>query len=80
VLPCAHMYVNRDPLFLFAQSGEFSGFSVTIPYKVDCLSRVSSCTPVATAIGAVNTLISVRNAARLGHNTDWFVDVCICWL
>lgn len=56
-------------------SEEFGGASVTIPHKVNILSKLDTLSMPAKAIGAVNTVV-VReglNGRRelFGDNTDW---------
>jgi 3-dehydroquinate dehydratase/shikimate dehydrogenase len=48
-----------------------AGFSVTIPHKETILRHLDDCDPLATQIGAVNTVV-VRGAGKLyGYNTDY---------
>ena len=49
---------------------EFSGFNVTIPYKTEVISYCKSLSPVAQAIGSVNTLVRGEDGSLWGHNTD----------
>src|SRR5208282_5126214 len=47
------------------------GFSVTLPHKERILRRLDGCDPLATRIGAVNTVV-VRGGGNLyGYNTDY---------
>jgi 3-dehydroquinate dehydratase/shikimate dehydrogenase len=47
------------------------GFSVTLPHKEKILRYLDDCDPLATRIGAVNTVV-VRGGGRLyGYNTDY---------
>jgi 3-dehydroquinate dehydratase / shikimate dehydrogenase len=47
------------------------GFSVTLPHKERILRRLDGCDPLATRIGAVNTVV-VRGGGKLyGYNTDY---------
>lgn len=46
------------------------GANVTIPYKVAALERSTTLSPVARAIGAVNTLVFPGGREVLGDNTD----------
>ncbi len=48
----------------------FSGANVTIPHKQAVMAFVDECSPAATAIGAVNTLVVRPDGALYGDNTD----------
>lgn len=50
--------------------GEFAGGNVTIPHKQDVFALCDSVDPLATSIGAVNTLV-VENDRIHGSNTDY---------
>ena len=50
--------------------GEFSGGNVTIPHKEAVFALCDSVDPLATRIGAVNTLV-VRDGKVHGTNTDY---------
>jgi shikimate dehydrogenase len=52
------------------RSGEFAGGNVTIPHKEAVFALCDSVDPLATTIGAVNTLV-VRNGKVHGTNTDY---------
>ena len=55
----------------FLRAEHFDGLNVTIPYKKAVIPYLSSLTPEAQRLGAVNTI--VRNGdALVGHNTDYF--------
>lgn len=45
------------------------GANVTVPYKLAVMPFVDELTPAATAMGAVNTIIT-KGAKLTGHNTD----------
>lgn len=47
----------------------WNGFNVTIPYKSAILDYLDEITPIALAIGAVNTVL-VNNGKWIGTNTD----------
>jgi pentafunctional AROM polypeptide len=59
------------------RSPDFGGASVTIPLKLDVMSRLDDLTDAARIIGAVNTVIPVNDEEGsgprrlLGDNTDW---------
>jgi shikimate dehydrogenase len=48
---------------------EILGANVTIPYKGNVVPMVDECDPLATRIGAINTIVN-RNGRLLGYNTD----------
>ncbi|HRO75423.1 MAG TPA: shikimate dehydrogenase [Crocinitomicaceae bacterium] len=64
---------NADDLHAFFQKDifNFSGLNVTIPYKEIVIPFLTTLTPEAQAIGAVNTIKIVDNQL-IGHNTDAF--------
>jgi 3-dehydroquinate dehydratase / shikimate dehydrogenase len=47
------------------------GFAVTLPHKQTILRHLDSCDPMATAIGAVNTVVVGANGKLHGLNTDY---------
>ena len=47
----------------------FAGVNVTFPYKEAVVPLLDEISPVARAIGAVNTVV-VRDGRLIGHNTD----------
>jgi len=47
------------------------GFSVTIPHKQAILPYLAECEPLATKIGAVNTVVVRRDGSLVGSNTDY---------
>ena len=63
--------VDRDPAgFVRAAVGYgVSGFSVTIPHKIDVMAALDEIEPAAGRIGAVNTVF-VRDGKLVGTNTD----------
>jgi len=48
---------------------EFAGANVTVPHKEKIMPLLDGVTPVAEAIGAVNTIVK-RDGKIIGHNTD----------
>lgn len=70
---------HRYDLFELADVAEFPyliqstpglrGANVTIPYKRSIISLLDAIDPVATAVGAVNT-ISIKGGRTTGYNTD----------
>ena len=66
-LPCE---THRLPDFLaFARQTGLSGFSVTMPYKRPILRSLDWADPLATRIGACNT-VAVQRGKWMGWNTD----------
>jgi len=58
---------------LLKKHKDLIGFNVTIPYKNQILNRLTKLSPVATGIGAVNTVKVKRKGALYeleGYNTD----------
>ncbi|KAI9680407.1 MAG: 3-dehydroquinate dehydratase (3-dehydroquinase) [Bathelium mastoideum] len=59
------------------RSPDFGGASVTIPLKLDVMPLLDEVSPQARVIGAVNTIVPVRNSDSgaveklVGYNTDW---------
>jgi shikimate dehydrogenase len=51
------------------RNGGIAGLNVTIPYKQEAIPLLDELTPVAQAIGAVNTIF-MRNGKLMGDNTD----------
>lgn len=51
------------------RGGSFVGANITVPYKEAVIQFLDGLTPVAEAIGAVNTLVK-REGKLIGHNTD----------
>lgn len=49
----------------------FSGLNITYPFKQRVIPFLTSLSPEAEAIGAVNTVM-LRDGERIGHNTDWW--------
>jgi shikimate dehydrogenase len=48
----------------------FGGANVTVPHKQAIMPLLDGVTPVARAIGAVNTVVKQPDGSLLGHNTD----------
>ncbi|KAN0059969.1 hypothetical protein ACQY0O_007942 [Thecaphora frezii] len=82
VLSLPHRYERFETAELtpeveaFIRSPDFGGASVTIPHKVGIFKFLDEVSEDAKAIGAVNTIIPIRDAhgevkALRGDNTDW---------
>lgn len=57
--------------FVDKSYAEFSGFSVTIPYKTEIIPFLDELSDEAKVIGAVNTVKNI-NGKLIGYNTDAF--------
>jgi len=53
---------------------EYSGFSITNPYKVEVLKYLDELSPDAERIGSVNVVKKLPDGRLMGCNTDigWF--------
>jgi len=51
------------------RSDGYAGANVTVPHKEAVIPLIDGLTPVAEAIGAVNTLVK-KDGRLIGHNTD----------
>jgi shikimate dehydrogenase len=63
---------DRDSLGELARrvrSGELLGLNITIPHKQTIIPLMDELTPIAQAIGAVNTIYA-KDGKLIGHNTD----------
>ncbi|KMO22755.1 shikimate dehydrogenase [Methylobacterium platani] len=58
-------------LLTAAERMGFSGLNITHPCKQAVLAHLDELSPDAAALGAVNTVV-LREAKRVGHNTDWW--------
>ncbi len=62
-----------DLMKMLAEQPELCGFNVTIPYKEAVIPYLSSISPMAREIGAVNVVRIIRHGNDLaleGHNSD----------
>lgn len=62
---------QRDELEDFLNNGDFTGLNVTIPYKKAVIPYLSELSPVASKLGAVNTVVRRPDGTLIGHNTDY---------
>ncbi|KAG0308829.1 3-dehydroquinate dehydratase (3-dehydroquinase) [Dissophora globulifera] len=64
-----------DSVVAKMRQSDFGGASVTIPHKIEIISKLDAITEEAKAIGAVNTVVPVKDeqdkTALIGDNTDW---------
>jgi len=56
-------------LLKWVREGRMAGLNITIPHKQNVIPWLDELTPVARAIGAVNTIFT-RNGKLIGDNTD----------
>jgi len=52
-------------------SPDFSGFSCSLPFKVDAVQCCNEHDPVAKSIGAINTIVRRPDGKLVGYNTDY---------
>lgn len=62
--------VSSDDLALTLANTEFSGFNVTIPYKLAVISHCAELSDEAREVGSVNTILRRGDGSLFGHNTD----------
>ena len=60
---------DADDFVRFARRMDLRGASVTTPFKISLLPNLKSIDPLATGVGAINTLV-MRNDEWAGTNTD----------
>ncbi len=53
------------------RSGEYSGFNVTIPYKIEVMKYLDIISDEARSIGSVNTIV-YKDGKVIGYNTDYY--------
>lgn len=73
-LECSYSNIEIENIYEIVpilKSKEYTGFNVTIPYKVEIIPFLDELTFEAIEIGAVNTISNV-NGKLIGHNTDAF--------
>jgi len=63
--------LDKNGFVAFMEARNFTGINVTIPYKKEVLPFCDALTPVAKAIGSVNTMY-FRDGKLVGDNTDYF--------
>lgn len=63
--------INSLEIEKIINSGIFSGFNVTMPYKKEIISYCDSISENAKKIGSVNTVLFQDNLIK-GYNTDYF--------
>ncbi len=63
--------LEKENFISFMEAKEFTGINVTIPYKRSVIPFCDSLTPMAKAIGSVNTMY-FQHGKLIGDNTDYF--------
>lgn len=63
--------VSKDNFDEFMIKREFKAVNITIPYKEMVIPHLSYIDPVASRIGAVNTVVN-NNGELYGYNTDYY--------
>lgn len=53
-----------------AKSLNFSGFALSMPFKIEILSYADNIDPIASKIGSANTVLHISNKLFV-YNTDW---------
>ena len=53
------------------RTGEYSGYNVTIPYKLEVMKYLDEVSPEALEIGAVNT-VAYKDNKVIGYNSDYY--------
>lgn len=68
-----YLLFEKEPEALegFLRQGDFTGLNVTMPYKQAVIPYLDALTPIASQLGAVNTIVR-RDGRLIGHNTDHF--------
>ena len=61
---------NISKALISAKILKFSGFAVSMPFKVEILDHVDEIDPAVKAIGAANTIVN-DNGVLKAYNTDW---------
>ena len=61
----------KEQITRVVSQGTFGGAAITIPHKESLLSFVSSLTPSASKIQAINTIFMDKHGRLVGDNTDW---------
>ncbi len=62
--------LTPEELPSFLKNKDFKGINVTIPYKRDVMPFLDEIDPIATQIGAVNTILH-HHGKLYGYNTDF---------
>ena len=63
--------LSPEELVPFLNARNFSGLSVTIPYKKAVIPHCAKLSPIAERIGSVNVILPQPDGTLLGDNTDY---------
>lgn len=63
--------LGKNSFIAFMEARNFTGINVTIPYKREVIPFCDALTPIAKAIGSVNTMY-FRDGKLVGDNTDYY--------
>jgi len=63
--------LSREEFKLFMEKKDFKAINVTIPYKQAVIPYLDELHPLASRIGAVNTIVN-NNGYCIGYNTDFY--------
>ncbi len=63
--------IAREDFDAFAKKRDFIAINITIPYKEQIIPYLAYIDPIASQIGAVNTVVN-RDGKLYGYNTDFF--------
>lgn len=66
--------ITKEELPLYIKklkAGEYNGFNVTIPYKIEIMQYLDEVDEIASEIGAVNT-VYLKDGKAVGTNTDYY--------
>ena len=74
--PGAYTYkifeLGPDEFRAFMASRGFDGLNVTMPYKKEAAALCGELSPLAAALGSVNTVVKRADGSLYGDNTDYF--------
>lgn len=69
-LPGSYEIIDQHPVDFAAHLAHYEGGNITTPYKEKIIPHLHQLTPVAQAIGAVNTFFESKGKL-IGDNTDY---------
>ncbi|MDD3172440.1 MAG: shikimate dehydrogenase [Herbinix sp.] len=63
--------LTKEEFVPFMQKKDFTAINVTIPYKQEVIPYLDELHPLASQIGAVNTIVN-KSGYYIGYNTDFY--------